>query len=143
LLYNKQISHLVIDFIRFVLYNIRQSSFNSDKDIKAMADKTLSTDTLQEIIQRIVDVADPERIIIFGSSARGEMSQNSDIGLLVIKAGDFGYHKLLGDIYMNLHGVDEAVDVILVTPEQVEKYKNTHCLIIAPALKEGREVYHA
>lgn len=108
-----------------------------------MADKTLSTDTLQEIIQRIVDVADPERIIIFGSSARGEMSQNSDIGLLVIKAGDFGYHKLLGDIYMNLHGVDEAVDVILVTPEQVEKYKNTHCLIIAPALKEGREVYHA
>ena len=32
---------------------------------------------------------------------------------------------------------------ILVTPEQVERYRNTHCLIIAPALREGEEVYHA
>ena len=61
----------------------------------------------------------------------------------MIKGGDFNYHKLLGDIYMNLHGAEEAVDVVLVTPEQVEKYKDTHCLVIAPALKEGREVYHA
>jgi hypothetical protein len=44
---------------------------------------------------------------------------------------------------MNLHGVGQAVDVILVTPEQVERYRNTHYLVIAPALREGKEVYHA
>jgi len=108
-----------------------------------MSNKKLSAETLQEIIKRITDVAHPDRIIMFGSSARGEMGPNSDVDLLVIKGGDFSYHKLLGDIYMNLHGVEEAVDVVLVTPEQVEKYKDTHCLVIAPALKEGREVYHA
>ena len=108
-----------------------------------MANKTLSSEALKDIINRITDVAHPDRIIMFGSAARGEMGPNSDVDLLVIKGGDFSYHKLLGDIYINLHGVEEAVDVVLVTPEQVEKYKDTHCLVIAPALKEGREVYHA
>jgi hypothetical protein len=44
---------------------------------------------------------------------------------------------------MNLHGVGQAVDIILVTPEQVEQYRNTRFLVIAPALQEGKEIYHA
>jgi predicted nucleotidyltransferase len=108
-----------------------------------MAQGTITEDSLQEIIHRIVDVASPERIILFGSAARGEMNENSDIDLLVVKGGDYDYYRLMGDIYMRLHGVDHAVDVILVTPEQVERYKDNHYLIIAPALNDGREVYHA
>lgn len=44
---------------------------------------------------------------------------------------------------MTLFGVGEAVDVVLVTPEPVERYRNTHALVIAPALKQGRVVYSA
>jgi len=98
---------------------------------------------LAEVIQRIVEVAQPDRIILFGSAARGEMGPNSDLDLLVIKSGEFDRSRLVGDIYLNLHGVGQAVDVILVTPDQVERYRNTHCLIIAPALREGKEIYHA
>lgn len=105
--------------------------------------KVLSEETLQEIIRRIVKVTQPEKIILFGSAARGEMGPNSDVDLLVIKRGEFHQGHLTGEIYMNLHGVGQAVDVILVTPEQVERYRNTHCLVIAPALREGKEVYHA
>ncbi len=108
-----------------------------------MSQKTLTEETLQEIIRRVVEVAHPERIILFGSAARGEMDSNSDVDLLVIRSGDFDHGGLEGDIYMNLIGVRQAVDVILATPEQVEQYRNTHCLIIAPALREGREVYRA
>lgn len=108
-----------------------------------MSHKMLTEETLQEIIRRVVEVAHPERIILFGSSARGEMDSNSDVDLLVIRSGDFDYRSIVGNIYMNLHGVGQAVDVILATPEQVEQYRNTHCLIIAPALREGREVYRA
>ena len=46
------------------------------------------------------------------------------------------------EIYMNLFGVGIGVDVILATPEQVEKYKNINYLVIAPAIREGKEVYH-
>jgi predicted nucleotidyltransferase len=109
-----------------------------------MADKnTLGEETLQEIIRRIVQVAQPEKIILFGSAVRGKMGPNSDVDLLVIKRGEFHQGHLTGEIYMSLHGVGQAVDVILVTPEQVERYRNTHCLVIAPALREGKEVYHA
>lgn len=98
---------------------------------------------LQEIIRRIVEVAQPEKIILFGSAARGEMGPNSDVDLLVVKRGKFHQGHLTGEIYMKLHGVGQAVDIILVTPEQVEKYANTHFLVIAPALREGKEIYHA
>jgi len=103
----------------------------------------VSQEVLEKIIQRIVEVAQPERIILFGSAAREEMGPHSDVDLLVVKSGEFDQSRLMGDIYMNLHGVGQAVDVILVTPEQVERYRNAHCLIIAPALREGKEIYHA
>ncbi len=103
----------------------------------------LSQETLEEILRRIVRVAQPERIILFGSAARGQMRPHSDVDLLVIKSGEFDQNRLVGDIYMNLHGVGQAVDVILVTSEQVERYRHTHCLVIAPALREGKEVYRA
>jgi hypothetical protein len=40
---------------------------------------------------------------------------------------------------MNRHGVGHAVDVIVVTPEDVERYRNAHCLIIKPGFR-SREV---
>ena len=98
---------------------------------------------LDEIIQRVVAVAQPERIILFGSAARETMGPNSDVDLLVVKSGEFDQGHVLGDIYLNLHGVGQAVDIVLVTPEQLERYKNTHCLVIAPALRDGKEIYRA
>jgi uncharacterized protein len=103
----------------------------------------VSQKVLDKIIQRIVEVAQPERIILFGSAAREEMGPHSDVDLLVVKSGEFDQSRLVGDIYMHLHGVGQAVDVIVVTPEHVEQYRNTHCLIIAPALREGKEIYRA
>ena len=98
---------------------------------------------LEEIIKRVVAVAHPERIILFGSAARETMGPHSDVDLLVVKSGEFDQGQVLGDIYVNLHGVGQAVDIVLVTPEQLERYKNTHCLVIAPALRDGKEIYRA
>lgn len=103
----------------------------------------LDEKTLQDIIHRVVAVAHPEKIILFGSAARGAMGPHSDVDLLVIKQGDFHQGHLTGEIYMNLLGVRQAVDVILVTPEEVERYRDCHPLVIAPALREGKVVYSA
>jgi predicted nucleotidyltransferase len=103
----------------------------------------VTEESLQEIVRRIVKVARPERIILFGSAARGEMGPHSDVDLLVIKRGRFHQGDLTGAIYMNLIGVDQAVDVIVVTPKEVERYRDSHSLVIAPALREGRVLYVA
>jgi len=105
--------------------------------------KTVSEEILQEIVRRIVAAVRPDRIILFGSAARGKMGPNSDVDLLVIKRGKYHRRRVTGKIYRNMFGVGQAVDVIVVTPEEVEKYRDTHCLVIKPALQQGREVYYA
>ena len=96
---------------------------------------------LSEVIRRIVEVAQPERIILFGSAVRGEMGRNSDLDLLVVKSGNYHKGRLIGEIYMHLIGVGQAVDVVLVTPEDVDRYRDSHPLVIKPALREGKVVY--
>ena len=104
----------------------------------AMLDQSI----LDYIIQRIVEVAQPEKIILFGSAARGDMNRHSDVDLLIIKEGT---HRgsLAGRIYENLDGVGAAVDVVVVTPTDVERYKDSHALVIKPALRAGRVVYES
>ncbi|MCE2438582.1 MAG: nucleotidyltransferase domain-containing protein [Candidatus Latescibacteria bacterium] len=102
----------------------------------------LDESTLDEIIRRIVEVAHPEKIILFGSAARGDLKAHSDIDLLVVK-DDSDPWTVIGDIYGNLRGVGVGVDAIVVTPAQVERYKDSHALVIKPALQEGRVIYEA
>ncbi len=97
---------------------------------------------LDDVIERIVDVAEPEKIILFGSAARGGMGPNSDIDLLIIKHGGDAL-DLMGRIYRRLHGVGAAVDAIVVSPEDVERYKDSHALVIKPALRDGTVVYES
>jgi len=98
---------------------------------------------LADVVRRIVEAADPEKIILFGSAARGEMGPDSDLDLLVIKGGKFNKWSVTTAIYRRLSGSGAAVDVVVVTPEEVERYRDTHCLVICPALREGEVVYVA
>ena len=101
----------------------------------------LDQETLEDIIQRIVEVAQPERILLFGSASRGSMDRNSDVDLLIIKQG--GDSDLRARIYERLYGVGVAVDAILVSPADVERYKDSHALVIKPALHDGTVVYES
>ena len=107
-----------------------------------MNSRSLDHQTLDDIIQRIVEVAQPEKIILFGSAARGEMGPNSDVDLLVIKDTEDA-RGLVARIYRQLRGVRVAVDAIVVAPAHVERYKDSHALVIKPALREGTVVYEA
>src|SRR6184192_1885767 len=93
---------------------------------------------LADVVRRVVEAAQPEKIILFGSAARGEMGPNSDLDLLVIKGGKFHRRRLTTAIYRHLRGSGAAVDVMVVTPDEVERYRDTHCLVIYPALREGK-----
>ena len=95
---------------------------------------------LSEVIRRIVEVAQPERIILFGSAVRGEMGLNSDLDLLVIKSGVHRRH-LAQRIYRNLIGVGQAVDIVVATPEDLDRYGDSIGLVYKPALREGKVVY--
>ena len=103
----------------------------------------LSKELLDEIIRRVVEVAQPEQIILFGSAARGDMTGDSDADLLVVVDQVEHSRRLEGEVYVNLIGVRLPVDVIVVTRDDVERYKDKVGTIIRPALREGVVVYEA
>ena len=98
--------------------------------------------TLDDIIQRVVDAVQPEKIILFGSAARDGLHVASDVDLLVIREGRDTL-ELMRRIYRNLQGVGAAVDAVVVSPQDVERFRDSHALVIKPALQEGRVVYES
>ena len=98
---------------------------------------------LADVVVRVVRAAAPEKIVLFGSAARGEMGPHSDIDILVIKRGKFDYGRMLTTIYSELSEIDSGVDVVLATPETVERYRDSYCLVYHPAMREGRIIYEA
>ena len=104
--------------------------------------KTVSDEILQEIVRRIVAAVQPEKIILFGSAAREEMGPDSDVDLLVIKS--CGHRrKTARKIGRSLIGIGIPTDIIVATPDDIERYKDTIGLIYRPALKEGKVLYAA
>ncbi len=98
---------------------------------------------LDAIVGSIVETARPEKIILFGSAARGRTGPHSDIDLLVIKSGKFNHWRLLTQIYRRLGGEHAAVDVVLATPEDIQRYGDSPYLVFRQALEEGTVVYEA
>ena len=97
---------------------------------------------LDEVVRRVVEVAQPEAIVLFGSGARGEAGLQSDLDLIVIKKDAHRRH-LAQAIYRCLIGLGQAVDIVVVTPEDVQRYRNSPGMVLEPALREGRTLYGA
>ena len=107
-----------------------------------MNHRSLDDVTLDDIVRRVVDVAQPRKIILFGSAARGDLGPDSDVDLLVISDTE-DTRELAARIHRGLRGVRVAVDATVVTPAHVQRYKDSLGLVIKPALREGKVVYDA
>jgi uncharacterized protein len=96
---------------------------------------------LKEIIDRILEVITPDKIILFGSRARGTVPNNSDYDLMIVKSGIDNELKLEQKIYRNFIGLGIGVDIIVTTPEKLEKYKDTVGYIYKQVFNEGITVH--
>lgn len=105
--------------------------------------RPISQDLLDEIIRRIVAVAQPDQIILFGSAASGQMGPDSDLDFLVVKSGVPHRRRLAQEIYLNLFGIAVPIDIIVVTPEDIQAFGDKVGTIIGPALREGKLIYAA
>lgn len=98
---------------------------------------------LDELVQRIVDTVHPLRIILFGSAARGEMTQDSDFDVLVVMPEGTPRSPTAQELHRHFFGLPFPVDVIVTTPSQLEHHRNNIGLIYRTILSEGRELYAA
>ena len=99
------------------------------------------SELLQEITRRIRETTTPERIILFGSYARGDPGPDSDLDLLVIVEGIIHTRQESTRIRRALRGLLVPIDIIVATPAQIERYRDSIGLIYGPALREGKVLY--
>ena len=101
----------------------------------------LSQTTVHEAVDRLVLRFAPERIILFGSQARGTADEHSDVDLLVICRIDGSRRKLMVEMDRALSGLGFARDVIVITPEEFERDRQIPGTVARPASREGKVLY--
>jgi predicted nucleotidyltransferase len=98
----------------------------------------------EETVKRLVAFFAPERVYLFGSTARGEDRPDSDLDFLIVLPDDAPHEKLFcRGLYRTLYGLDVSVDVVPVRRRWFEQRRNWLMSLSAIAIREGRLVYDA
>ena len=103
----------------------------------------LADTLLQKIVGRMLEVGQPDRIILFGSGARGQMTRDSDIDLLVLEASQRHPRRESVRLRNALRGLGYPFDVTVMATERFEETKALIGGLAYPAHKYGRVIYEA
>ena len=104
----------------------------------------ITEDQIQAVVRRIVEGYQPDRIILFGSYAYGVPTDDSDLDLLVVKAG-IGPERTARALAVRrlVRGLGVPMDILVRTPEETQQAARVRFSIEAQALNEGRILYAA
>jgi uncharacterized protein len=103
--------------------------------------RAISRDTIRAVVNRIAAHFHPDRIVVFGSSARGGSARASDLDLLVIMKSNLPRHKRATPIRLLFNPTPCAMDILVFTPEEVERWNGTVNHIVTEALSTGVVAY--
>ena len=94
-----------------------------------------------EIVRRLVEAVDPDRIILFGSRARGDARPDSDVDLLIEKDSQEPPGRRDVRAYRALMEVGVPADVLWYTPQEVVEWAGVKSHVVSRALREGKVLY--
>ncbi len=107
--------------------------------------REITPEVIQEIVDAFVRVANPRKIILFGSHARGDAGPDSDLDFLVIEDEPFGRgrsrHQEWLRLYRSLRGMAVPVDILVYSSEEVRKWTRSVNHVVADAVGEGTVIY--
>jgi len=96
---------------------------------------------IREMAERIARTYDPDKIILFGSHARGAAAKRSDVDFLVIKETRESRTKRSVPLYALLEDIPVSKDILVYTSREIEDYKEWPFSLIHHALREGVVLY--
>ena len=106
----------------------------------AKSDTVLDT-AVDAAVQRIVSRFAPQRIVLFGSRARGETGRDSDIDLLVVVPETANKHRVAVAIRRELRDLPAGKDIVVATPAEIERRRDISGTVLHEALRTGTVVY--
>src|ERR1700679_3201046 len=96
---------------------------------------------LDEVVRRIAQRFSPDKIILFGSCARGDASPESDIDLLVLFPEELDPNQRATEFYASLVDFASPMDIVVSTSARFERYRNVVNTVYWPASREGKVLY--
>lgn len=96
---------------------------------------------LTAMIQRILSVGVPQKIVLFGSRAKGTARPDSDLDLLIIEDSNLPRYARSARYRRALCGLFPAKDIVVWTPEEVLEWQAVPNAFISSALAEGKVLY--
>ncbi|MEW6685111.1 MAG: nucleotidyltransferase domain-containing protein [Candidatus Edwardsbacteria bacterium] len=104
----------------------------------------ISPQKVQTVIEKIVEMKRPRKIIIFGSYVRGDMNINSDLDVLVVTEEEVeNPRKESIRIRRALKGILMPIDILVVQEDTLEEIANIPGLIYREAIRNGKVVYES
>ena len=97
----------------------------------------------KEIVRHILSVANPDKIILFGSAATGSMTPDSDIDLLIVEPDPGDGRNEYVRIRRALRGMGHPFDIVLIATRWFEESKGVIGGIAYPAVTHGKVIYEA
>ena len=101
----------------------------------------LTSEEIDYLVSRIVARVDPQKIIIFGSYAKGTSTTMSDLDILVVKETEMPMARRADELVPILANMLIRVDVHIYTPEELEAYGNEPLSFISSVLRTGQTVF--
>ena len=100
---------------------------------------------ISTIIERLVETANPNLIVLFGSYARGEECEDSDVDLLVIESTPFGRGNSriaeIGRLERAIGSIPVPTDLLVFSQDELDRFRRSVNHIVFSALREGEVVY--
>ena len=101
----------------------------------------VGNEVLNDVTRWLVDGFHPEKIILFGSQARGTADDRSDVDILVVFRFEGRRRDMMLEMDRALSGMELASDIVLLTPEEYERDRKIPGTIARYASVEGRVLY--
>lgn len=101
----------------------------------------INKDKISEIVDKIVSGYNPEKIILFGSYAIDNPTENSDLDLFVIKETDLPRPERAVQVRKTIYGLMIPIDLIVYTPKEVDELKNKKYGFVYEVLNTGKTLY--
>ncbi|MBF0625275.1 MAG: nucleotidyltransferase domain-containing protein [Magnetococcales bacterium] len=105
---------------------------------------TITETHLAAMVRAIVTAVQPERIILFGSLARGDAEPDSDVDLLVIVTDGFSGSQrwqMMQTIRKAIARIRCSKDILLYSRDEVERWRSSLNHVVATALREGKVIH--
>jgi predicted nucleotidyltransferase len=96
---------------------------------------------IKHVARNMAIAANAERVILFGSYARGDATEQSDVDLIIVAESDLPRYKRSRELYKLLKPHPFAMDIVVYTPQEIEKGKKTKVSFLSNVLKEGETLY--